>query len=115
VVVPPVQGKGTGETGEGTGETFRVWGGLVRLAKGTIDQLLIKSWLLEFLGQTWLLAATLSWGGRIGGYHFVYVLQSTSQPLQLYVGVTADLVQRLRYHNTAGSPHTSKFGPWKIN
>lgn len=46
--------------------------------------------------------------------HFVYVLQSTSRPLQLYVGVTADLVQRLRYHNTARSPHTSKFGPWKI-
>ena len=52
----------------------------------------------------------------------MYILRSISRPFefdqgkpgQLYVGVTADLGQRLNYHNTGRCPHTSKFKPWEI-
>ena len=45
---------------------------------------------------------------------YVYILKSIIHPEQLYIGVTANLVQRLEYHNSGRCPHTSKFMPWKI-
>jgi predicted GIY-YIG superfamily endonuclease len=45
---------------------------------------------------------------------YVYLLQSQSAPGQRYVGITADLKQRLAQHNAGSSPHTSKFVPWKL-
>ena len=45
---------------------------------------------------------------------YVYLLRSESNPSQTYIGVTSDLKARLKKHNEGGSPHTSKFHPWKI-
>jgi len=49
-----------------------------------------------------------------GGFHYVYMLQSVSHPARFYVGLTADLEERLRTHNAGSVPHTSKFRPWRI-
>ena len=46
--------------------------------------------------------------------HYVYLLQSERFPDQRYVGVTADLKQRIPDHNAGKSPHTSKFVPWRL-
>jgi putative endonuclease len=45
---------------------------------------------------------------------YVYILKSIGHPRQRYIGVTADLNQRLDYDNTGRCPHTSKFKPWTI-
>jgi putative endonuclease len=52
--------------------------------------------------------------GSMGGYHYVYTLESLSNPNQIYTGQTQDLKQRLRLHNFGQVPHTSKFTPWRI-
>ncbi len=46
--------------------------------------------------------------------HYVYLLRSLIDPGQTYVGYTADLKLRLRTHNAGGSPHTSKYRPWRL-
>jgi putative endonuclease len=45
---------------------------------------------------------------------YVYLLQSESAIGQRYVGVTADLKQRLAEHNAGKSVHTSKYVPWTL-
>jgi predicted GIY-YIG superfamily endonuclease len=45
---------------------------------------------------------------------YVYLLQSVDHPEQRYVGMTDDLKARLAKHNEGGSPHTSKFKPWRL-
>jgi len=45
---------------------------------------------------------------------FVYLIRSLSSPDQRYVGVTSNLQERLRTHNDAQSPHTSKYRPWEL-
>ncbi len=45
---------------------------------------------------------------------YVYLVQSESVGGQRYVGITSDLKRRLADHNAGKSPHTSKFGPWKL-
>jgi putative endonuclease len=45
---------------------------------------------------------------------YVYLLQSINHPNQRYIGLTANLQQRLTTHNQGGSPHTSKYAPWHI-
>jgi predicted GIY-YIG superfamily endonuclease len=45
---------------------------------------------------------------------YVYLLQSISHPDQNYVGLADDLRTRLKVHNAGGSPHTSKFRPWRL-
>ena len=45
---------------------------------------------------------------------YAYILQSISQPEELYRGHTADLKQRLSEHNSGKCLHTSKFMPWKV-
>ena len=47
-------------------------------------------------------------------YHYVYTLQSLSQPMQIYTGQTENLQNRLNDHNAGKVPHTSKFRPWVI-
>jgi len=44
----------------------------------------------------------------------VYLLESVPEPAQAYVGLTDDVGSRLDVHNTGGSPHTSKFKPWRL-
>ena len=45
---------------------------------------------------------------------YVYLIQSLTVPSQRYIGITANLDERLRIHNAGGSPHTSKYRPWKF-
>lgn len=46
--------------------------------------------------------------------HYVYLLRSTSDPGQRYVGLTQDLKKRLKDHNSKASIHTAKHGPWEL-
>jgi putative endonuclease len=46
--------------------------------------------------------------------HFVYVLQSESQPWRYYTGLTANVQARLRKHNEGHSPHTASGAPWRV-
>jgi predicted GIY-YIG superfamily endonuclease len=45
---------------------------------------------------------------------YVYLLESESTAGRRYVGVTADLKQRLAEHNAGKSPYTSKYGRWRL-
>jgi predicted GIY-YIG superfamily endonuclease len=45
---------------------------------------------------------------------YVYLLQSLSHPDQRYVGMTADINQRLAAHNAGQSTHTTKYRPWTM-
>jgi predicted GIY-YIG superfamily endonuclease len=45
---------------------------------------------------------------------YVYLIQSLAVPDQRYVGITANLDERLRVHIAGGSPHTSKYRTWKL-
>ena len=45
--------------------------------------------------------------------YFVYNIESADQE-HWYVGLTEDIEQRLAEHNSGKSPHTKKFGPWKL-
>lgn len=45
---------------------------------------------------------------------YVYLLQSLSHPDQRYIGMTADIAQRLAAHNAGQSTHTSKYRPWTM-
>jgi putative endonuclease len=45
---------------------------------------------------------------------YVYLLQSLSHPYQRYVGMTADIDQRLAAHNAGQSTHTAKYRPWTM-
>ena len=47
-------------------------------------------------------------------FHYVYMLQSITQPDRFYVGLTENLEVRLKAHNAGKVPHTSKFPPWRI-
>jgi putative endonuclease len=44
---------------------------------------------------------------------YVYILES-EDGAHFYVGITDDVVSRLRVHNSGSVSHTSKFRPWKI-
>ncbi|MGD9539277.1 MAG: GIY-YIG nuclease family protein [Alphaproteobacteria bacterium] len=45
---------------------------------------------------------------------YVYILRSLEYPERYYVGVTADLRDRLKKHNACEVSHTSKYAPWAI-
>ncbi|MFH1405028.1 MAG: GIY-YIG nuclease family protein [Patescibacteria group bacterium] len=44
--------------------------------------------------------------------HYVYIIKSHNN--RVYTGSTADLKQRIIYHNKGQVPHTSKNKPWKV-
>jgi predicted GIY-YIG superfamily endonuclease len=46
--------------------------------------------------------------------HYVYLIRSVSHPQETYVGMTSNLRDRLKKHNSGGSVHTSKFIPWGL-
>jgi predicted GIY-YIG superfamily endonuclease len=46
--------------------------------------------------------------------YYIYLIESLSAQDERYVGMTADLKQRLQEHNAGKSSHTSKFRPWKL-
>lgn len=47
-------------------------------------------------------------------YYYVYILRSINYPKEIYIEYTEDLKKRIKKHNEGGSPHTSKYKPWKI-
>ena len=58
----------------------------------------------------------LAKNGRISTaimYH-VYILQSISNPKEIYTGYTQDIQSRIEAHNSGASAHTAKFKPWKL-
>ena len=46
--------------------------------------------------------------------YYTYILQSTTDPAQLYRGSTANLKQRLSEHNAGKCPHTADYLPWTV-
>ena len=46
---------------------------------------------------------------------YVYILQCIAEPDRHYTGVTEDLRNRLKDHNSGKVLHTSKFRPWRLN
>ena len=46
--------------------------------------------------------------------HYVYLIESVSDPTERYIGVTGDLKARLAEHNAGKSTHTSKHLPWRL-
>lgn len=50
-----------------------------------------------------------------GQFWYVYMLQSINPPGHYwYVGMSENLAERLKAHNSLKVPHTSKFAPWRI-
>ena len=49
-----------------------------------------------------------------GEFHYVYMLQSLSQPHRFYVGQAQDLAARLAEHNAGRVDYTARFAPWQI-
>ena len=47
--------------------------------------------------------------------HYVYILESVTDPGHFYVGLTANVERRLQNHNAGGSTHTAKYRPWKLS
>jgi putative endonuclease len=47
-------------------------------------------------------------------FKYVYLLVSEADPRHHYTGITDDLEERLRHHNSGASPHTAKYRPWHI-
>lgn len=45
---------------------------------------------------------------------YVYLIQSQADPNQRYVGMTANLQERMQAHNAGQSLHTAKYKPWKV-
>jgi putative endonuclease len=44
----------------------------------------------------------------------VYLLRSINRSDQTYIGLTEDLKARIKKHNQGGSPHTSRYKPWRL-
>ena len=45
---------------------------------------------------------------------FVYVLRRDRNPRRHYGGLTADVAQRLEWHNAGQNEHTSRDRPWHL-
>ena len=48
------------------------------------------------------------------GFYYVYILESEKSAGHYYIGLTDNLAERLKRHNTGAVPHTAKFAPWRI-
>lgn len=45
----------------------------------------------------------------------VYILKNLERPAKYYIGLTANLRQRLDDHNAGRSPHTAAHRPWVVD
>lgn len=48
------------------------------------------------------------------GQRFVYILRSERDPARHYVGRTADVIERLRWHNEGPAGQTVRHRPWRV-
>ena len=48
------------------------------------------------------------------GRRFVYILRSESEPARHYVGVAADVDERLEWHNSGPTGYTLHHRPWRV-
>ena len=48
------------------------------------------------------------------GFHYVYILVSKEDETRHYTGLTENIENRLKDHNSGKVPHTSKYRPWRI-
>jgi predicted GIY-YIG superfamily endonuclease len=48
------------------------------------------------------------------GRRFVYILRSESDPKRHYVGTTADVDERLEWHNGGPCGYTFNHRPWRV-
>ena len=48
-------------------------------------------------------------------FHNVYILTSIRHPARHYTGLTRNLEQRVREHNSGKVGHTAKYRPWRID
>ena len=46
--------------------------------------------------------------------YYVYLIQSIGSPQQRYIGLTSNLKNRMKHHNSGLSKHTSKYKPWRL-
>jgi len=46
--------------------------------------------------------------------HIVYILKSTKHLAKTYVGITEDLENRLKEHNTGLSYYSKRYAPWYV-
>jgi len=46
--------------------------------------------------------------------YYVYIIRSIKFPSKKYIGFTSNLAERLKKHNSGGSPYTSKYKPWEV-
>ena len=47
-------------------------------------------------------------------FRYVYILQSESNPMHFYAGLTEDLHARLKKHNAGEVTATASFRPWHV-
>jgi len=47
--------------------------------------------------------------------HYVYILESESNPDRHYTGFTCNLRTRLKAHNSGQLPYTAKHRPWRVD
>lgn len=48
-------------------------------------------------------------------FHYVYLLQSQSDPSRYYTGLTTNLEERLAKHNRGEVPSTAGHRPWSVD
>ena len=46
---------------------------------------------------------------------YVYILQSKTQPDEIYIGYTNDLKRRLEQHSSKASGYSQKYTPWGVD
>ena len=47
-------------------------------------------------------------------FYYVYILVSKDNPAKHYTGITTNLEERLKRHNSGAIDHTRKYGPWNF-
>jgi putative endonuclease len=47
-------------------------------------------------------------------FFYVYILESVMNPEHFYTGLTENLKDRLKIHNSGKVPHTAQLRPWRI-
>jgi predicted GIY-YIG superfamily endonuclease len=65
-------------------------------------------------GEGWQCTRKLGAGKQGYPLVYVYILRSVEHSDRYYVGVTADLRERLKRHNAGEVAHTSKYTPWSV-